>query len=34
MDAFLEQLRLALAALICGGGLMAAALLLADFARW
>jgi len=34
MDAFLDQLRLAVAALICGGGLMTAALLLADYVQW
>lgn len=34
MDTLFDQLRLATAALFCGGGLMMAALLIADLARF
>jgi hypothetical protein len=34
MDMLFDQLRLAIAALFCGGGLMMAALLIADYAHF
>ncbi len=34
MESLFDQLRLALAALLCGGGLMMAAVLLIDFVRF
>jgi hypothetical protein len=34
MDTLFNQVRLAAAALVCGGGLMMFALLIADFARF